>query len=235
MLAVLVALLTFGGYFTVRTLRTQVRVAQMQSDFVSTVSHEFRSPLAGINQLGEMLRDGRVPGDRRQHYYEMIVAETQRLRRQVENILSFSRMDDGGKPYRLEPLDPTEWLRDMSEEFQGQVAGAGFTIEVSIPDALPAIVADRDPARMTRILLVEDEPAIAVTAVELKLLRALLAHRGEVLTIDQLNEAVWGSDVFVSNRVVYTHMNNLRKKIEDEPRRPRHLITVRGVGYRFDS
>ena len=165
----------------------------------------------------------------------MIVAETQRLRRQVENILSFSRMDDGGKPYRLEPLDPTEWLRDMSEEFQGQVAGAGFTIEVSIPDALPAIVADRDPARMTRILLVEDEPAIAVTAVELKLLRALLAHRGEVLTIDQLNEAVWGSDVFVSNRVVYTHMNNLRKKIEDEPRRPRHLITVRGVGYRFDS
>ncbi len=76
---------------------------------------------------------------------------------------------------------------------------------------------------------------IAVTAVELKLLRTLLAHRGEVLTIDQLNEAVWGSDVFVSNRVVYTHMNNLRKKIEDEPRSPRHLITVRGVGYRFDS
>ena len=76
---------------------------------------------------------------------------------------------------------------------------------------------------------------IDVTAVELKLLRALLAHRGEVLTIDQLNEAVWGSDVFVSNRVVYTHMNNLRKKIEDEPRRPRHLITVRGMGYRFDS
>ena len=144
MLAVLVALLTFGGYFTVRTLRTQVRVAQMQSDFVSTVSHEFRSPLAGINQLGEMLRDGRVPDDRRQHYYEMIVAETQRLRRQVENILSFSRMDDGGTPYRLEPLDPTEWLRDMSEEFQGQVADAGFTIEASIPDALPAIVADRD-------------------------------------------------------------------------------------------
>ena len=144
MLAVLVALLTFGGYFTVRTLRTQLRVAQMQSDFVSTVSHEFRSPLAGINQLGEMLRDGRVPDDRRQHYYEMIVTETRRLRRQVENILSFSRMEDGRKQYRLEPLDPAGWLRDVSEEFQGQVADAGFAIEVSIPDALPAIVADRE-------------------------------------------------------------------------------------------
>ena len=144
MLAVLVALLTFGGYFTVRTLRTQLRVAQMQSDFVSTVSHEFRSPLAGINQLGEMLRDGRVPDDRRQHYYELIVTETRRLRRQVENILSFSRMEDGRKQYRLEPLDAAGWLRDVSEEFQGQVADRGFAIEVSIPDALPAIVADRE-------------------------------------------------------------------------------------------
>ena len=116
----------------------------MQSDFVSTVSHEFRSPLAGINQLGEMLRDGRVPDDRRQHYYELIVTETRRLRRQVENILSFSRMEDGRKQYRLEPLDAAGWLRDVSEEFQGQVADRGFAIEVSIPDALPAIVADRE-------------------------------------------------------------------------------------------
>jgi DNA-binding response OmpR family regulator len=76
---------------------------------------------------------------------------------------------------------------------------------------------------------------VELTALELKLLRAFLARRGEVLTIDQLNEAVWGKDVFITDRVVYTHMNNLRKKIETNPQAPRHLITVRGVGYRFDS
>jgi len=76
---------------------------------------------------------------------------------------------------------------------------------------------------------------VELTAMELKLLRAFLAHRGQVLTIDQLNQAVWGKDFFVSDRVVYTHMNNLRKKIESDPQNPRHLITVRGVGYRFDS
>jgi DNA-binding response OmpR family regulator len=76
---------------------------------------------------------------------------------------------------------------------------------------------------------------VELTALELKLLRAFLTHRGEVLTIDQLNEAVWGKDVFITDRVVYTHMNNLRKKIEVDPQSPRHLITVRGVGYRFDS
>jgi len=74
-----------------------------------------------------------------------------------------------------------------------------------------------------------------MTAMEFKLLRALLSRRGQVVTIDELNREVWGKDVFVSDRVVYTHMNNLRRKIETDPQHPRHLITVRGVGYRFDS
>ena len=73
-----------------------------------------------------------------------------------------------------------------------------------------------------------------LTAMEFKLLRAFLAHRGRVLTIDQLNQEVWGKDAFISDRVVYTHMNNLRNKIEADPQNPQHLITVRGVGYRFD-
>jgi DNA-binding response OmpR family regulator len=76
---------------------------------------------------------------------------------------------------------------------------------------------------------------LELTALEIKLLRAFLTCRGQVLTIDQLNEAAWGKGVFITDRVVYTHMNNLRKKVEADPQAPRHLITVRGVGYRFDS
>ncbi len=76
---------------------------------------------------------------------------------------------------------------------------------------------------------------IDLTALEFKLLRTFLAHRGQVLTIGQLNREVWGEEVFLSDRVIYTHMNNLRKKIEPDPRHPRHLITVRGIGYRFDT
>ena len=86
-----------------------------------------------------------------------------------------------------------------------------------------------------RCELKNGEQRVDVTALELKLLRTLITHRGQVLTIDQLAEAVWGKDVFITNRVIYTHMNNLRKKIEPDPQNPRHLITVRGVGYRFDS
>ncbi len=75
---------------------------------------------------------------------------------------------------------------------------------------------------------------IDFTAQEFKLLRALLAHRGQVLTLDQLARQVWGESAFISDRVIYTHMNNLRNKMEADPQKPRHLITVRGMGYRFD-
>ncbi len=76
---------------------------------------------------------------------------------------------------------------------------------------------------------------VDLTAMEFKFLRAFLSHPGQVLTLDQLIEAVWGPDVSLSDRVIYTHINNLRNKIETNPAKPRHLISVRGIGYRFDS
>jgi len=76
---------------------------------------------------------------------------------------------------------------------------------------------------------------VDLTAMEFKLLRAFLAHRGKVLSIDQLFAEVWDKDACLTDRVIYTHVNNLRNKIEDEPSRPRFLIGVRGLGYRFDG
>jgi len=76
---------------------------------------------------------------------------------------------------------------------------------------------------------------IELTALELKLLQVFLLHPGEMLSIDRLCQEGWGKDAFISDRVIYTHMNNLRKKVEDDPQHPRHVVTVRGLGYRFDS
>lgn len=76
---------------------------------------------------------------------------------------------------------------------------------------------------------------VQLTALEFKLLRVFLAHRGQVLTIDQLMKEVWGSDVFLTDSVIYTHVNNLRAKLEEKPSKPRFLVSVRGVGYRFDG
>ena len=76
---------------------------------------------------------------------------------------------------------------------------------------------------------------IDVTALEFKLLRTFLSRRGQVITHDQLIAEVWGTDVFMTDRVIYTHINNLRQKIEPAPGKPQLLVSVRGVGYRFDG
>jgi DNA-binding response OmpR family regulator len=76
---------------------------------------------------------------------------------------------------------------------------------------------------------------IDLTAVEFRLLRVFLENRGRVVTIDDLLRQVWGPDAVLTDRVVYTHVNHLRGKLEDDPREPRFLIGVRGMGYRFDG
>jgi DNA-binding response OmpR family regulator len=76
---------------------------------------------------------------------------------------------------------------------------------------------------------------IEVTALEFRLLTSFIRRRGHVLSRRQIIDAAWGEDTFVTDRVVDTHILNLRKKIEPEPSRPRFLCSVRGMGYRFDA
>jgi len=75
--------------------------------------------------------------------------------------------------------------------------------------------------------------AIYLTALEFSLLRCLIAHRDEVVGRDAVLDEVWGEHVYVDPRTVDKHISSLRKKIEDDPDSPRHIVGVRGVGYRF--
>lgn len=76
---------------------------------------------------------------------------------------------------------------------------------------------------------------VEMTPLEFKILGAFIRHRGRVLTREQLLDEVWGHDVFLTDRVVDTHITNLRKKLEPDPSAPRYFISVRGFGYRFDG
>ena len=77
--------------------------------------------------------------------------------------------------------------------------------------------------------------AIDVSALEFKLLSVFVRSRGRVLTREQLLDAAWGRDVALNDRVVDNHIVSLRRKIEPDPARPRHLLNIRGLGYRFDA
>ena len=74
-----------------------------------------------------------------------------------------------------------------------------------------------------------------MTPTEFKLLTAFVRNRGRVLTREKLLDEAWGQGTFLTDRVVDNHVVALRKKIEPEPSVPRFLISVRGMGYRFDG
>lgn len=143
MLGFVAVLLAFGSYITVRIVRRELEIARLRADFVSTVSHEFRSPLTGIRQLGAMLLDRPATDPEKQRsYFRMIVEESDRLARLVENILDFSRMEEGRKEYRFEPLSPSPWLQKLVGDFAAEIAANGAIVEADIPDGLPLILAD---------------------------------------------------------------------------------------------
>jgi DNA-binding response OmpR family regulator len=74
-----------------------------------------------------------------------------------------------------------------------------------------------------------------LTAIELKLLQAFVRSPGRVLSRTQLVTAAWGDDVFVTDRVVDTHIVKIRRKLEADPANPRAIVSVRGLGYRLDA
>jgi two-component system alkaline phosphatase synthesis response regulator PhoP len=74
---------------------------------------------------------------------------------------------------------------------------------------------------------------VELSALEFRLLRHFVEHKGEVLSRDRLLDEVWGYSAEVYSRTVDQHVATLRRKIETDPRRPRHVVTVHGLGYRF--
>ena len=75
---------------------------------------------------------------------------------------------------------------------------------------------------------------LELTPIEFHLLKLMIQRKGEVLTRDDFLDAVWGTNnLSVTDRTVDSHIANIRKKLEDDPARPRHIVSVRGVGYKF--
>jgi DNA-binding response OmpR family regulator len=81
----------------------------------------------------------------------------------------------------------------------------------------------------------KDTSEIKLSNKEFDLLAELMRNRGAVLSRDLILTKVWGYDYFVDKRTVDVHVRWLREKIEDDPSNPRRIVTVRGVGYRFEG
>lgn len=142
--AVLALFLLAGTYFIMRSIDRERAVARLQSEFVSAVSHEFRTPLTSLRQLSEMLAKGRIPEPgQRQKSYDILSRESERLQRLVESLLDFGRIEAGAFHYRFEPLDPGAWVGEVVAEVRGMASAQGFDIDLALDADLPLVRADR--------------------------------------------------------------------------------------------
>ncbi|MBL8293636.1 MAG: HAMP domain-containing histidine kinase [Bryobacterales bacterium] len=143
-LTLMIGLVGVSSYFMARAVTREVALARLQSDFVAAVSHEFRTPLTTLRQLSGLLHTGRVPGeDRRRQYYEVLVRESERLDRLVDNLLNFGRMEAGAAEFRFEPFDPAGLVRSLVDDFQREVSPHGYRIELTTEADIPAVRGDR--------------------------------------------------------------------------------------------
>jgi DNA-binding response OmpR family regulator len=87
----------------------------------------------------------------------------------------------------------------------------------------------------TRAEVRREGKLVETTPFEFKLLTTFVRRRGRILTREQLLDEVWRPDSCPTDRVIDNHIMNLRRKIEADPQQPRYLVSVRGLGYRFDG
>lgn len=142
---VIVLLLACGLFFTLHTVNNEMNLSRMKSYFMSTVSHEFKSPLTSIRQMAEMLVRNRVPSqERKANYYATILQQSERLSHLIDNLLDFTKMEEGHKVFHFEKADIAPAVKNIVELFREMTAGSGFQIHLAIPDQLPKIIFDRE-------------------------------------------------------------------------------------------
>ncbi|MCJ7583131.1 MAG: ATP-binding protein [Candidatus Aminicenantes bacterium] len=143
--AVLALVLLAGSYFIIRSIDRERAVARLQSEFVSAVSHEFRTPLTSLRHLSEMLSKGRVPTeDLRQQSFDILACESARLQSLVESLLDFGRIEARSFRYQYEHLNPVKLVSDLVAEFQEKTAAQGYRVELAHAGEYPFIRADRE-------------------------------------------------------------------------------------------
>jgi len=136
-------------------------------------------------------------------------------------------LESGADDYIVKPFGLGELLARVRAVLRRVVPGSPIQLDELISNDLRLNLTGR------RIFKGEDE--VKLSNKEFDLLTELMRNKNAVLSRDLILTKVWGYDYFVDKRTVDVHIRWLREKIEDDPSNPRRIITVRGVGYRFEG
>lgn len=141
----LIVILTFGAVIMVRAVAHEMEILKIKSDFVSAVSHEFKTPLTSIKALIERLKEGKVKDSAKmEQYFSLISQDAERLTRLVRNILDFSKIEEGKKEYEFSKTDIGQIILQQIDNFRKDETQKKIKIHTTIPENIPRLYADED-------------------------------------------------------------------------------------------
>jgi signal transduction histidine kinase len=136
--------LGIGLMIIVRATRAAAAVASMRSEFVSTVTHELKTPMSVIQSIGETMVRGRVSSPEQQREYaQLLVQETHRLRHLIDNLLAYARVTQVADVYAFEPIQPDEVVEEAVHGFRKLLRERGIEVHVSVSAPQSSIRGDR--------------------------------------------------------------------------------------------
>jgi signal transduction histidine kinase len=144
-LALVITLTLLAGYLLLRDMHRELRIAEMRSQFVSAVSHELKTPLTAIRVFAESMRmDEDMERPTQQEYLDIILQESGRLGKLVDNVLEFAKVERGRQDYQMRPVSLIEAVEAAARIMKYPLEQARFRLELVLDRDLPPVPADRD-------------------------------------------------------------------------------------------
>jgi signal transduction histidine kinase len=155
--ALVVCLLLMGVVLLIRDVSREARVNQLRADFVGAVSHELKTPITLIRLYGEtLLEDEDFSPRQRREFYQIITRESERLTQLIDKVLSFSRIEQGERQYRLEHGDLVPVVARTVEVYEQYLKRRGFSVEKQLARELPAVRFDADAVSQALVNLLDN-------------------------------------------------------------------------------
>ena len=173
--------LVLGGLLLVLEITRERRESMLKTSFVSNVSHELKTPLTAVRLSAEMLREGRVKEEAQARYLEVIVRESERLTRLVDNVLDFGRLERGRRKFNLEARDVNELL-SVAEAQRPRVEAAGLTLMVRSAPMPVMRTFDLDAVGQVLVNLIDNAVKYAASG---KTVEVSVSERGEITVADR--------------------------------------------------
>jgi signal transduction histidine kinase len=140
-----IALILVAAGVAAQAVRKQIKLNKLKNDFIATVSHELKTPLASIRLLVDTLLEGNYKDQQQAvEYFQLVSKENERLTRLVDNFLTFSRMERNKQTFEMAETRPVDIARAAAEAVKTKFNSGRCNFQLQIADDLPDIFADCD-------------------------------------------------------------------------------------------